>query len=110
MVRARRAVVTTPPAGNIGDALTLYRILARLFALLNAWHFPRRALDVFLSGARVALDLGADFHPYATVFRSAYNRQKVGCCVRYHVYETYTIYVRMVVSICISRLLVTAPV
>ena len=35
VVRARRAEVAAPPGIEIRDALTLYRILAQLFALLD---------------------------------------------------------------------------
>ena len=65
VIFARRAVVATPPGGNIRNALAFCQILARPFTLPNVRQLPRRVFDVFLSGTRVALDLGANLHPYA---------------------------------------------
>ena len=70
VVSARRAVVAAPPGIKVRDALTLCRILARIFALFNAWQFPRRLLDVFFSGAGITFDLGADLHKYASAVRN----------------------------------------
>ena len=66
MVGARRAVVTAPSGAEVRDALALCRVLARLFALFNVRQFARRCFNVCLSGTSVALDLGADLHPYAS--------------------------------------------
>ena len=84
VVGARRAVVAAPPGIEVRDALAFYRILARLFALLNARQFARRVLDVLLSGARIALDLGADLQPYAEVLRSACKWQAMLGCHHVH--------------------------
>ena len=62
---AKRAVVAAVPFVKERDAVALYRILAKLFALLNVRHLSRRVVDVFLSGVRVAVDLGPDLHPWA---------------------------------------------
>ena len=73
MLGARCAEVTAPPGLevlDVRDAPALIRILARPFALPNVRQCPRRVLEVFLSGTRVALDLGADLHPYGSVLRS----------------------------------------
>ena len=86
VVRTRRAVVAAPPGIEVRDALALCRVLARLFALFNVRQFARRCFNVFLSGTSVALDLGADLHPYALVLRNACNRREIrGCRNRYHV-------------------------
>ena len=44
------AEVTAPPTAVVRDALALWIALARLFASVNAHKFPRRVLDVYLTG------------------------------------------------------------
>ena len=66
VVGAQRAEVAAPPVVEVlkvRDAVTSYRSLARPFALPNARHFLRRALEIFLSSTYVALDVGAYLHP-----------------------------------------------
>ena len=60
----KRAEVAAMPVIKERDTVALYRILAQLFASLNARHIvPARFLDVYLSGVRVAFELGPDIHP-----------------------------------------------
>ena len=65
VVGAWRAEETAPPGIEVCDALALYQSITQLFALLNVPEISPRVLEVFLSGARVALNLGADLLPYA---------------------------------------------
>ena len=65
VVGAWRAEVTTPPGIEVCNALALYRSITRLCAFFNVPEISRRVLDVFLSGARVALNLRANRQPYA---------------------------------------------
>ena len=79
---AQRAEVAAPPGIEVCNALALCRIVARLFTLLNIRQFSRRVLDIFLSGARVAFDIGADLYPCASVLMNVCKRRiKQNICV-----------------------------
>ena len=68
---APRTVDTAPPrpGAKEREAQALYRIFAQNFALFDVQEFSRRVLEVFFSGARVTLDVGADVLPYAWFLR-----------------------------------------
>ena len=55
--------MAAPPAVVERDALAACVILARLFACRDVGDFPRRLTLVGLTGARVALGVGADLRP-----------------------------------------------
>ena len=72
----KRAEVAAMPFVKVRDAVAFYKILAQLFASLNARHIvPARFHDVYLSGVRVAFYLEPDIHPFVWSLGNSCKRQ-----------------------------------